>query len=67
MNDRITAGAAAVMGSLVFATGLARWAVTPKNQPGTPAYDPATDPELAAGFDRLRAAIREQQQKGEQA
>lgn len=27
----------------------------------------ATDPELAAGFARLRAAIRNEQQKGEQA
>lgn len=33
-----------------------------------PAYDPDADgPELDAGCDRLRAAIRDEQQKGEQA
>lgn len=29
MNDRITAGAAALMGSLIAATGMVRWAVRP--------------------------------------
>lgn len=34
MIDRITVGAASLMGALVFATGLVRWAVTPPARRG---------------------------------
>lgn len=34
MNDRITAGAAALTVALTVGTGLVRWAVTPVREPG---------------------------------
>lgn len=52
MNDRITAGAAALMGALVVGTGMVRWAVrpTPSQRPyGAPADRRIVDcPQCAA-------------------